>query len=113
MLGKFVPYGNTPFFWTRHYNKSLQYVGNGAGANEIFVDGDVKGQKFLAFYLKDNKVLAVSGMGRSGDMLTMFQAFNANKVPSADQIKKGSFLENLKKELKASGVAGCNREGCC
>ena len=23
MLGKFIPYGNTPFFWTRHYNKSL------------------------------------------------------------------------------------------
>ena len=58
-------------------------------------------------------MLAVSGMGRSGDMLTMFQAFNANKVPSAEQVKSGAFLEALKKDLKQSGVAGCNREGCC
>jgi len=23
MMGKMVPYGQIPFFWTRHYNKSL------------------------------------------------------------------------------------------
>jgi NADPH-dependent 2,4-dienoyl-CoA reductase/sulfur reductase-like enzyme len=23
MLGKLIPYGNIPFFWTRQYNKSL------------------------------------------------------------------------------------------
>ena len=27
MLGKMVPYGNIPFFWTNHYMKGLQYIG--------------------------------------------------------------------------------------
>ena len=28
MLGKMVPYGNVPFFWTNHYGKGMAYVGN-------------------------------------------------------------------------------------
>ena len=27
MLGKLAPFANIPFFWTRHYNKSIQYAG--------------------------------------------------------------------------------------
>jgi NAD(P)H-nitrite reductase large subunit len=27
MLGKMVPFGNIPFYWTRHYNKTVQYIG--------------------------------------------------------------------------------------
>lgn len=41
MLGKFIPYGNTPFFWTRHYNKSIQYVGHTIGYDEVIIHGDV------------------------------------------------------------------------
>jgi len=37
MLGKLVPYGSVPFFWTRNYNKSIQYCGNGAGATSIHI----------------------------------------------------------------------------
>lgn len=69
MLNKFVPYGSTPFFWTRHYNKSLQYVGNGVGAEEVHIDGDVMKHDFMAYYIKGDKILAISGMGRAGDML--------------------------------------------
>jgi hypothetical protein len=61
MLGKLVPFGNTPFFWTRHYNKSLQFVGHCSSYDEVFVQGNVLENKFLAFYIKDNKVMAVAG----------------------------------------------------
>jgi NADPH-dependent 2,4-dienoyl-CoA reductase/sulfur reductase-like enzyme len=36
MLGKFVPYGQIPFFWTRHYNKSIHFVGSGA-YSEVYI----------------------------------------------------------------------------
>lgn len=56
MLGKMVPFGNIPFFWTRHYNKSIQYVGNVQSFDEVFIQGDVAANKFVAFYIKDGKI---------------------------------------------------------
>lgn len=35
MLGKMVPYGDIPFYWTRNYNKSVQYVGYASDYDEI------------------------------------------------------------------------------
>jgi hypothetical protein len=61
MLGKLMPYGNTPFFWTRHYNKSLQFVGHNSSYDEVFIQGNPLENKFLAYYIKDNKVIAVAG----------------------------------------------------
>jgi hypothetical protein len=61
MLGKFMPYGNTPFFWTRHYNKSLQFVGHSSNYDEVFIQGNPLENKFLAYYIKNNKVIAVAG----------------------------------------------------
>jgi len=103
MLGKFVPYGNTSFYWTRHYNKSLQYVGHCQSYDEVHIDGDVLANKFVAYYIKDGKIQAVAGQGRSADMLTMFEAFNQNKVPSPEDIKSGSATpESLRKTLQGS-----------
>lgn len=114
MLGKFVPYGNTPFFWTRHYNKSMQYVGHCIGYDEVIIHGDVSAQKFIAYYVKNNKIQAVSGMGMSVAVLTMFEAFNQNKVPSVEDIRSGNVTpETFRKTLKLTPGRGCTRENCC
>ena len=42
MLDKYVPYNDVPFFWTRHYNKSLQVIGAiQVGYSECFVKGKI------------------------------------------------------------------------
>ena len=53
MLGKVLPYAAIPFFWTRNYNKSLQYAGNGSGFKDIHITGDLSEQKFVAYYIND------------------------------------------------------------
>lgn len=58
MVGKMVPYGNVPFFWTNHYGKGMQYVGNAMAWDSIHIDGVPRDNKFIAFYIKDNKILA-------------------------------------------------------
>lgn len=68
MLGKFAPYGTVPYFWTRHYNKGMSYIGHAREFDEVFVDGVPRDNKFLAYYIKDNKVLAVAQQGRGGDL---------------------------------------------
>jgi hypothetical protein len=61
MLGKKQVFNTVPFFWTRHYNKTIQYVGYSDSQDDIFIQGDVKAGKFLAFYTKGDKVDAISG----------------------------------------------------
>lgn len=76
MLGKMVPYGNIPFFWTNHYGKGMQYVGNAMSWDEIHIDGVPRDNKFIAYYIKDNKILAACAQGRGKDLLTIFEAMN-------------------------------------
>ena len=59
MLGKLTPYGNTPFFFTTHYGKIIQYCGaTPAGWDDIHIDGSTFENKFIAYYLKQNRVIA-------------------------------------------------------
>ena len=51
MMGKLVPFGNVPFYWTRHYNKTVQYVGYAHEFDEVYIQGDVMANKFVAFYI--------------------------------------------------------------
>ncbi len=53
-----------PFFWTNQYEKRLSYVGHAEDWDDIVVDGDIEKQKFLAFYVTDDKVMAVASMNR-------------------------------------------------
>jgi len=61
MLGKKIPYGNIPFFWARFYDIGIQYVGLAHAWDEIYIDGSLDEIKFLAYYIKDDKILAVAG----------------------------------------------------
>ena len=53
MMGKLVPYGQVPFFWTRNYNKSIQYCGSGSDATSTHITGDVMANKFVAYFIND------------------------------------------------------------
>jgi len=82
MLGKVLPYGAIPFFWTRNYNKSLQYVGNGEGFTDIHITGDLNEQKFVAYYINNkDQVIAAAGMNSGAAILTIFEAMSQNQMP--------------------------------
>ncbi|KAM4047723.1 apoptosis-inducing factor 3-like isoform 1-T1 [Anomaloglossus baeobatrachus] len=62
MLNKQEPVNSVPFFWTSLLGKSIRYAGFGEGYTEIVMKGTLEDLKFLAFYLKDDMVVAVSSM---------------------------------------------------
>lgn len=41
MMGKFIPFGNTPVFWGRQFNKTLQFVGYCSSYDDVIIQGDV------------------------------------------------------------------------
>ncbi|XP_067102229.1 apoptosis inducing factor mitochondria associated 4 isoform X1 [Osmerus mordax] len=53
---------SVPFFWTMLLGKSVRYAGYGEGYTEIIFKGKVEDRKFLAFYIKDDMVVAAASM---------------------------------------------------
>ena len=99
MLDKLIPFGVTPFFWTRLYNKTTAFVGHiSEPCDEIFIDGDVMKNDFFAYFIKGNKIQAVAAQSRHVDALTFFMAFNKNKVPSASDVKSGKVTPKILRE---------------
>jgi hypothetical protein len=101
MMGKLVPFGNVPFYWTRHYNKTVQYVGYAQEFDEVYIQGDVMANKFVAFYIYKGKILAVAGQQNGSAVLTYMEAMHQNMMPSAEDIKSGKeTAETVRAKLK-------------
>ncbi|KAM4627151.1 apoptosis inducing factor mitochondria associated 4 isoform 1-T2 [Polymixia lowei] len=62
MLNKPTEIDSVPFFWTVLLGKSIRYAGYGEGYTEIIFKGKVEERKFLAFYLKDEEVVAAASL---------------------------------------------------
>ena len=114
MLGKMVPYGNVPFFWSNQYGKGFQYVGQATSWDKVHVEGDPRSNKFLALFIKDNRVLAACGQGRGRDLLSIFEGLQQNVLPPADQLISGEEnWDSLRNKLKLNKGGACKRANCC
>jgi apoptosis-inducing factor 3 len=87
MAGQTVAYDGVPFFWTRQFDLGLLYVGYARRWDEIIFQGDVSAQNFLAFYVKDRRVLAVAGMNRDREMAAVEELMMLDRMPTIDQVK--------------------------
>jgi hypothetical protein len=58
MLDKNQSCKSVPFFWTTQYGKSIRYCGHALQYDNIVVEGSMDDLKFLAFYVKNDVVLA-------------------------------------------------------
>ncbi len=90
MLGRNIAYSSVPFFWTRQFDSGLVYVGHATGWDEIIFQGDVSAQNFLAFYVKDGRVLAVAGMNHDREVAAIEGLMRLESLPSPDQLRSGS-----------------------
>ncbi|HEX4992765.1 MAG TPA: oxidoreductase C-terminal domain-containing protein, partial [Rubrobacteraceae bacterium] len=68
MLGKDEPYGEIPWFWSDQYENNLQYAGFHTEWDELVVRGSMEERNFVAFYRKDERVLAAVAIGRGKDL---------------------------------------------
>ncbi|WP_020658681.1 NAD(P)/FAD-dependent oxidoreductase [Amycolatopsis benzoatilytica] len=58
MLGKDETYDELPYFFTDQYDLGMEYLGAIDGHDRVVFRGDVPGREFIAFWLKENRVLA-------------------------------------------------------
>jgi 3-phenylpropionate/trans-cinnamate dioxygenase ferredoxin reductase subunit len=68
MLGKDEPYDDIPWFWSDQYHFNLQYTGFHTEWDELVVRGSMEERSFVAFYRKDERVVAAVAVNRGKDL---------------------------------------------
>ncbi|XP_056119455.1 apoptosis inducing factor mitochondria associated 4 isoform X2 [Rhinichthys klamathensis goyatoka] len=90
MLNQQVAINTVPYFWTMLLGKSIRYTGYGEGYTDIVFKGSTKERKFLAFYIKDEEVVAAASLNfdpavaRLAEMLLMGKRITKTQAQSDD-----------------------------
>ncbi|MGP3956952.1 NAD(P)/FAD-dependent oxidoreductase [Nonomuraea sp. 3N208] len=58
MLGQEVAYDAIPYFYTDQYELGMEFSGDIEGYDEIVYRGDVESLEFIAYWLRDSRVIA-------------------------------------------------------
>lgn len=87
MLGQQVEARSVPFFWTTQYGKSIRYCGSAYQYDELYFEGNVEELKFVGYYIKGDKVLAVVSIGMDPIVAAAAELMYSGKFPSASEIK--------------------------
>jgi apoptosis-inducing factor 3 len=69
MLGRRERYTAVPFFWSRHYDVSIDYVGHASSWDHIAQDGDIAARNAILRFQKGGQTLAVATIGRNLESL--------------------------------------------
>lgn len=112
MMGKGVVYDYIPYFWTRMFDKSLQYVGYASQFDEVFIDGNLSELKFTAFYFRNNQVVAFAAMNTPNAANIVYEAMRNNIIPSATLIKNGEMTIDSMKQILNKMNSKCSKVGC-
>ncbi len=69
MLGIGEPFRDVPFFWSAHYDVTLNYVGHAEAWDRIIERGSLADRKYVAAFEHQGKILAVVTLGE--DLLSL------------------------------------------
>lgn len=81
MLGRRERYAAVPFFWSQHYDISIDYVGHAATWDEIVQDGDASARDVALRFRKANRTLAVATIFRGRESLLAEAAMERGLSP--------------------------------
>lgn len=80
MLGRRQPCTFVPFFWSRHYDVSITYVGHAEQWDHVVTDGTLSEKRFRMRLLRAGRGVAVVTVGRSKDSLRAEVELEASTV---------------------------------
>tara|TARA_B100000214_G_scaffold99866_1_gene69562 strand:- start:941 stop:2155 length:1215 start_codon:yes stop_codon:yes gene_type:complete len=79
VLGNPVEYNQIPWFWSDQYDHKLQIVGLSGEHDAVTIRGNIKESKFMLFYTKEDKLIAVDSVNNPKEFL-ICRKLVANKV---------------------------------
>ncbi|XP_051258027.1 apoptosis-inducing factor 3 [Dicentrarchus labrax] len=85
MLDKQSELSSVPFYWTVLLGTTIRYAGYGEGYTEIVLKGKLEDKKFLAFYIKDNEVIAAAGLNYDPGVSAVAERLLTGKVITKEE----------------------------
>lgn len=86
ILGDERPFRDTPFFWSRHYDTSIAYVGHASRFDEEVVRGDAADRDVLVGYRSDGHIRAVASIRRAVESLRAERAFEHDDDAAVEEL---------------------------
>jgi apoptosis-inducing factor 3 len=81
MLGRRERYAAVPFFWSQHYDVSIDYVGHAAAWDDIAQDGDPSSHDVTMRFRRGSRTLAVATIFRGRESLLSELAMEQGRSP--------------------------------
>jgi NADPH-dependent 2,4-dienoyl-CoA reductase/sulfur reductase-like enzyme/nitrite reductase/ring-hydroxylating ferredoxin subunit len=69
MLGRRQPFDAVPFFWSQHYDLTINYVGHAESWDAIDIQGSLKARDCAVNYRRGGRILAIATIGRDFESL--------------------------------------------
>ncbi|KIK62519.1 hypothetical protein GYMLUDRAFT_41980 [Collybiopsis luxurians FD-317 M1] len=91
IAGNPQPFVKTPVFWSAQ-GQQLRYCGHGVQPDDIIIQGDPGEMKFIAYYVKQGKVVAVASMQNDPVVSAASELLRLGLMPSPEEIKAGKDL---------------------
>lgn len=81
LCGNQKAYTANPWFWSDQYDMKLQIAGLSRGYDQVVLRGDYeKGRSFVAWYLKDGKLIAADCVNRMKEFMTAKKLVQSGSV---------------------------------
>lgn len=64
MLGQRQRFGETPFFWSEHYDTPIRYTGHAEKWDELAVEGDIEARDCFVRYRRNGRTFAAASIAR-------------------------------------------------
>jgi len=83
-----VGFDKVPIFWSAQ-GQQLRYCGIDHGFDDVILKGNPEELKFVAYYVKENKIIAVSSMQWDPIVTRCAELFRLGLIPTPDEIRGG------------------------
>ncbi len=81
MLGRREPFDAVPFFWSRHYDVTINYVGHAARWDSVKIDGSLDRRDATVSFIEGGTTRAVATISRDRECLEAELALEHSTVP--------------------------------
>ncbi len=89
MLGAAQDFTGVPYFWTRHFDESFEYVGHAEDWDDLILQPGDQPPAFIAFYIKGGRILAAAACQRDKEIAALHELMRLRRVPSAAEVRSG------------------------